>query len=208
MSSFSPRSFTAFILTDKHKQNALSKTYTPTIERRQLSIGGLTLGGPDGGISGGGLKVGGKGGKNSTAAAGAAAPKASKPATGIADLLAAAEGTAKPKPASSGGAGTESQPGRAEGDAARAQAEGEAAAAKGEKPAAAAKGEKSEGVKATQEAEQFSEEAGITLAKDGSAQNLGGDLGITKGTDGSTSVGGKSGINIAADGTAKLKGNE
>lgn len=63
-------------------------------------------------------------------------------------------------------------------------------------------------MKATQEAEQFSEEAGITLAKDGSAQNLGGDLGITKGTDGSTSVGGKSGINIAADGTAKLKGNE
>jgi hypothetical protein len=63
-------------------------------------------------------------------------------------------------------------------------------------------------VKATQEAEQFSEEAGITLDKDGNAQNLGGDLGITKGSDGSTSVGGKSGINVAADGTATLKGNE
>jgi hypothetical protein len=63
-------------------------------------------------------------------------------------------------------------------------------------------------VKATEESERFSEEAGITLGKDGNAQNLGGNLGITKGSDGSTSVGGENGINVAADGTATLKGDE
>ncbi|KAK1980210.1 hypothetical protein LZ30DRAFT_595253 [Colletotrichum cereale] len=58
--------------------------------------------------------------------------------------------------------------------------------------------------KAVEESEQFKENAGITLGADGQAKNLGGNLGITKGSDGSTSVGGKSGINISArkDGTS------
>lgn len=60
--------------------------------------------------------------------------------------------------------------------------------------------EKSNGVKATDESELFSEEAGITLDRAGNAQKLGGNLGITKGSDGSTSVGGENGINVAARG--------
>ncbi|KAK1579300.1 uncharacterized protein LY79DRAFT_346067 [Colletotrichum navitas] len=52
--------------------------------------------------------------------------------------------------------------------------------------------------KAVEESEQFKDDAGITIGADGQVQNLGGNLGITKGSDGSTSVGGKSGINISA----------
>lgn len=66
--------------------------------------------------------------------------------------------------------------------------------------------------KAVQESEQFKDNAGITVGADGQVQNgnhtfiaselpktnigvvpVGGDLGITKGSDGGTSVGGKSG---------------
>lgn len=56
------------------------------------------------------------------------------------------------------------------------------------------------GNKATEESEQFSEESGISLGKSGEAANLGGNLGITKGSDGNSSVGGKNGINVAARG--------
>ena len=59
--------------TNRSHQNAISKTYTSSPVRRQLEIGGLTLGGPDGGISGGGLKLGGKGGKEGAAGAAGAA---------------------------------------------------------------------------------------------------------------------------------------
>ncbi|KAK2056744.1 hypothetical protein LY76DRAFT_627511 [Colletotrichum caudatum] len=52
--------------------------------------------------------------------------------------------------------------------------------------------------KAVEESEQFKENAGITVGAGGQVQNIGGNLGITKGSDGSTSVGGKSGINISA----------
>lgn len=100
---------------------------------------------------------------------------------------------------SDAGTGTESQPGRAEGEAAKQEAQ---------KEAEAAKVEKSNGVKATEESERFSEEAGITLDGSGNAQNLGGNLGITKGSDGSTSVGGDNGIQVAANGAATVAGNE
>ncbi|KAK7181279.1 hypothetical protein PSPO01_12756 [Paraphaeosphaeria sporulosa] len=111
----------------------------------------------------------------------------------------------KAEPQTGAGPGTENQPGRAEGEAAAAEAKGEAAALKGE---TAAEANKSNGVKATEESERFSEEAGITLNKDGSAANLGGNLGITQGSDGSKSVGGENGINIAANGQATAAGTE
>lgn len=38
--------------------------------------------------------------------------------------------------------------------------------------------------------------------------NSGGNLGITQGSDGSKSVGGENGINIAANGEATIAGNE
>jgi hypothetical protein len=72
----------------------------------------------------------------------------------------------------------------------------------------AAQPEDAEGVKATQESEQFSENIGIVLNEAGNAQNIGGNLGITEGTDGSKSIGGENGINIAKSGEATLAGNE
>ncbi|KAI0475730.1 hypothetical protein GGR56DRAFT_647023 [Xylariaceae sp. FL0804] len=53
-------------------------------------------------------------------------------------------------------------------------------------------------VVAVDEADQFDGELGITVDGAGNVANLGGDLGITQGSDGSTSVGGEAGINIAA----------
>ncbi|KAI1501001.1 hypothetical protein F5X99DRAFT_219657 [Biscogniauxia marginata] len=69
-----------------------------------------------------------------------------------------------------------------------AEAEGEA---EGEQAAA-------EDIAAVEESEQFSENIGIITDAKGNAVNLGGDLGITQGSDGSTSVGGEAGINIVA----------
>ncbi|KAI1085631.1 hypothetical protein F5B20DRAFT_9808 [Whalleya microplaca] len=53
-------------------------------------------------------------------------------------------------------------------------------------------------IAAVKESEQFADNSGITTDAGGNAVNLGGDLGITKGKDGSVSVGGDAGINIAA----------
>jgi len=185
-----------------------------------LKIGGLTLGGPGGGISGPGLQLGGnrqgnsqqqqagQESRNGTAVAGEETPAAGgekAPATeGAQPQAGGSEQSAVPEfelsPAEAGaGVGTDNQPGRAEGEAAKLEAQQEAAAAEGEK---------SNDVKATEESERFSEEAGITLDGSGNAQNLGGNLGITKGTDGSTSVGGENGINVAANGQATVAGNE
>jgi hypothetical protein len=184
-----------------------------------LSIGGLTLGGAGGGLNLGGLKLGGNGqqqagqqNRNATQAAAEEkapdaeaakpAPKAAEPAV---ETVApeAKEPTVSETPVeSSAGAGTENQPGRAEGEAARKEALAESG--QGE----AAQQEKSNGVLATEESEKFSEELGITIDQAGNAQNLGGNLGITQGSDGSKSVGGENGINIAASGEATLAGNE
>ncbi|KAG9190936.1 hypothetical protein G6011_09024 [Alternaria panax] len=163
-----------------------------------LMIGGLTLGGPGGGITGEGLKLGGNQKGNGTATA-AEAPKSSatkgeKPSDAK-EGKPAAEGEKpaateeqKPKESEAGaGAGTENQPGRAEGESAKKEAE---------KQAQEAKGEKSNGVKATEESEKFSEESGITLGQNGNADNLGGNLGITQGSDG---------INVETD---QFAGNE
>ena len=51
---------------------------------------------------------------------------------------------------------------------------------------------------ATKESERFKEESGISLDQSGNAANLGGNLGITRGSDGSVSVGGENGIQVAA----------
>ncbi|KAF2260905.1 hypothetical protein CC78DRAFT_619858 [Lojkania enalia] len=63
-------------------------------------------------------------------------------------------------------------------------------------------------VLATEQAEQFSEGFGITLDEAGNALNAGGNLGITQGTDGSKSIGGENGVNIAANGEITVAGNE
>jgi hypothetical protein len=47
----------------------------------------------------------------------------------------------------------------------------------------------------------------MTLDQDGQAVNAGGNLGITKGSDESTSMGGRNGINIARIGKANIAGN-
>lgn len=188
-----------------------------------MTIGGLTLGGSSGGLNVGGLQLGGnqQGNaqqqeaaqqvRNGTEVAGENAPaaEAEKPAA-----VEVQEPTADSKAPSGcqqqavevgAGAGTENQPGRAEGEAAKEEALQEAQqGGQGE----AAQKEKSNGVKATEESEKFSEEIGITLDQAGNAQNLGGNLGITQGTDGSKSVGGENGINIAASGEATVAGNE
>ena len=55
-------------------------------------------------------------------------------------------------------------------------------------------------VTALAQSEQFREESGITLDSSGNAANLGGNLGITQSQDGSASVGGENGINVAPSG--------
>jgi hypothetical protein len=122
---------------------------------------------------------------------------------------------AEPKPATEAQkeaeAATANQPGRAEGEAAKAEgekAQQEAAAAKGEAPKAAAEADGGQANKATEESEKFKEGFGITLDEAGNAVNSGGNLGITKGSDGSSSVGGENGINISKTGEATIKGNE
>ncbi|KAH7082357.1 hypothetical protein FB567DRAFT_447955 [Paraphoma chrysanthemicola] len=194
-----------------------------------LTIGGLTLGGPSGGLSAPGLNLGGNGqqkgegeqNRNATEAAGEKAPAAEgqKPAAEAEKPTAEAEKPAaegqKPaaeteKPAAeatetkqpAAGAGTENQPGRAEGEAAKEEALKEAGQGEAAQP------EKAEGVKATEESEKFSENIGIVLNEAGNAQNIGGNLGITEGTDGSKSVGGENGINIAKNGETTVAGNE
>ena len=86
----------------------------------------------------------------------------------------------------------------AEGENAK-PAEGEKAVpAKEEK--APAEGTKAEDLTAVKEGEQFKGNQGITVDRNGITKNLGGSAGITKGSDGSTSVGGAAGINILSTG--------
>lgn len=85
------------------------------------------------------------------------------------------------------------------GSAGEAPAGGEKAApAKGGN--AAAEGAKAEDLTAVKESEQFDGNQGITVDRTGNTKNLGGSAGITKGSDGSTSVGGAAGINILSTG--------
>ncbi|KAL8375808.1 hypothetical protein RB595_007092 [Gaeumannomyces hyphopodioides] len=91
----------------------------------------------------------------------------------------------------------------AEEDAAEGEEADEAAVEGGEKAAAKA-GE----VEAVKESEKFKNNAGITIDPNRGVTNIGGNLGITKGSDGSQSIGGKSGINIGAPaGAKKAKGS-
>ncbi|KAF2463241.1 uncharacterized protein BDR25DRAFT_362965 [Lindgomyces ingoldianus] len=108
------------------------------------------------------------------------------------------------------GNATEGEGGQKEGE----QQGGEQQSPKGEKAnetqgteGQAAKGE-ANGNLAVEQSEQFSEGFGITLDQNGNTANSGGNLGITQGTDGSQSVGGENGINIAANGEATIAGNE
>jgi hypothetical protein len=116
-----------------------------------LSIGGLTLDGP-----GGGITV--KNGDNEDKGQLEGQPAAPPPTGGTASTS------------------TEGQP-------AAFPAAGEAAKEPGQSAA-------------LQESQPFDDNADITTDRDVNAANLGGDLGITKGSDGSTSVGGESGIHI------------
>ncbi|KAI0603148.1 hypothetical protein F4775DRAFT_15159 [Biscogniauxia sp. FL1348] len=108
--------------------------------------------------------------------------------------------------ASNSSANAEASAAPAAGEAAKVAEEApQANVTKGEEAGAgaaegAAQGEQAaaEGITAVNEAEQFSENIGIVTDAKGNAVNLGGDLGITKGSDGSISVGGEAGINIAA----------
>ncbi|KAK2036525.1 hypothetical protein LZ31DRAFT_615342 [Colletotrichum somersetense] len=178
----------------------------PNLTKRQISfesgggisIGGLKLGGKgneteaganvaadriannNAGLTIGGLKLGGDKSAGSTGNSAldaflGAANGGKKNANGTAN---AAEGAAAP-----GEKAGEGQ--KAEGGEGGKNQAGEAAAKEGQP-------------KAVEESEQFKENAGITVGANGQVQNIGGNLGITKGSDGSTSVGGKSGINISA----------
>ncbi|KAF5852019.1 hypothetical protein GGP41_000759 [Bipolaris sorokiniana] len=183
-----------------------------------LMIGGLTLGGPDGGITGDGLNLGGNGNKgNGTAMAAGVKGKKPKKEKGMkGEKPAPAEGGEKPAgcaappPAGEGEKPKGEKPAPAEGGEKPAPPAGGEAPAGGEKPAPPAGGEAPAGGEKPAppaggeapagESEKFSEESGISLGKSGEAANLGGNLGITKGSDGSSSVGGKNGINVAASG--------
>ncbi|KAF3767545.1 hypothetical protein M406DRAFT_328616 [Cryphonectria parasitica EP155] len=199
------------------------KWKSPTVkERGDLTIGGLTLGsGDNGGQPGGaaaatgttaagqsnstntgggggssltlpnGLTLGGDGGGNANANA-----NANTQNSALDGFLAAAQGAAKNQTgtADAATAGTaQTSPGQGEAASPTVAAEGATGAGTAETAQAAEAGQP----KAVAESDQFSEDAGITLDSNGNAQNLGGDLGITKGSDGSTSVGGASGINIS-----------
>ncbi|KAI4596605.1 hypothetical protein KJ359_005361 [Pestalotiopsis sp. 9143b] len=180
--------------------------------KRQLSIGngGISIGGAGGlTLGGGGQRKGGQGAEGAQAgtnktAEGIAALEGAKNNTGggltIGGLTLGGPG---------GGITSNNNQGQKEGQPAAAQpAESAAAApAKGEATASApaegkaaptgeAAAQNPAEVGAVRESEQFDGDLGITTDKNGNAVNLGGDLGITKGSDGSTSVGGEAGINI------------
>ncbi|KAJ4419421.1 hypothetical protein N0V82_005003 [Gnomoniopsis sp. IMI 355080] len=169
--------------------------------------GGLTLGG--GGNKGGANAAGASNSTAPAAAATKGAQGTQGQSTSLEDLINAATGGAKNQTGAAGAAagGNKGQgAGQVAGEGAAAQpasqpasqpategagqavsaapanegatkaGEGAAAAPAGEGAAKAGEAEP----KAVTESEQFSENAGITLGADGSAQNLGGNLGITK----------------------------
>ncbi|KAI1641029.1 hypothetical protein F4809DRAFT_295837 [Biscogniauxia mediterranea] len=165
------------------------------IARRQIVFGNGTL-------TVGGITLGGNGNKAAAAAASNSTVNAEASAvsnsTANAEALTASNSTANAE-ASAAPVAEEpaevaeevSQGNVTKGEEAGAGAGAAEGAAEGEKAAA-------EGITAVNEAEQFSENIGIITDAKGNAVNLGGDLGITKGSDGSISVGGEAGINIAA----------
>jgi hypothetical protein len=169
-----------------------------TLIKRQLSIGGLTLGGPEGGISGGGIELKGNGkNENKKGEEEGNAPAAEvgneEPTTlqgeDILQFLSSIQGEETI-------------------EAAVEEAVALPAAGADDESAARVDEEVEQSNKAVEESEKFSEGFGITLDQNGKTANLGGNLGITTGSDGSTSVGGSNGINIASSGEATIEGNE
>ncbi|KAK7970370.1 hypothetical protein PG988_009443 [Apiospora saccharicola] len=163
--------------------SALAKAYkAPSLAKRQVDFeasgiqiggaGGLTLGGKD-------KKTGAKSGQ----AGGAARNQTAENLAALEGARQRANGTARAGGGISLG-GILS--GGSRGDKAPKPAAG------GEKAQPAKGGD----VTAVKEGKQFKDNSGITVDRNGNAKNVGGDLGITKGSDGSTSVGGASGINI------------
>ncbi|KAI5926426.1 hypothetical protein F4810DRAFT_725082 [Camillea tinctor] len=152
------------------RANAVISERRP-LARRQIFFGNGTL-------TVGGITLGG--GRNKAA---------TEEAASDAETAKAEEDAAETEEEASQGEAAEG--GEAEAGAAEGEAEAAEGAAEGEEAAA-------EGITAVDEAEQFSENIGIITDAKGNAVNLGGNLGITKGSDGSTSVGGEAGINIAA----------
>ncbi|KAK8114333.1 hypothetical protein PG999_006402 [Apiospora kogelbergensis] len=179
--------------------SALAKAYkAPPIAKRQVKFenGGLQVGGA------GGLELGGSGGKgerkgaSKNQAGGAARNQTAENLAALEGARQKANGTAN---AGNGLALGGILTGGSRGGKATQPAAGEEKAqpAKG-KAATPAKG-KGGGAgdsTAVRESEQFKDNLGIIVDKNGRTKNVGGNLGITKGSDGSTSVGGAAGINI------------
>ncbi|KAK8049895.1 hypothetical protein PG994_011625 [Apiospora phragmitis] len=179
--------------------SALAKAYkAPPLAKRQVKFenGGIQIGGA------GGLKLGGSGGKEKKTGAGKDQTKGAA-RNQTAENLAALEG-ARQRANGTANAGSGLTPGvilsgGSRGDKASNPAAGgeKAQPAKGEAAAPAkGKGGSAEDLTAVKEGEQFKDNLGIIVDKNGNTKNLGGSLGITKGSDGSTSVGGAAGINI------------
>ena len=179
--------------------SALAKAYkAPPLAKRQAQLGdrGIQIGGA------GGLTLGGSGGKEKKAGANKGqAGGAARNQT--AENLAALEGARQKAngTASTGGGlslgGILS--GGSHGDKASKSAPGgeKAQPAKGKAAAPGkGKGDSAEDVTAVKEGEQFKDKLGIIVDKNGNTKNVGGNIGITKGSDGSTSVGGAAGISI------------
>ncbi|KAK7924045.1 hypothetical protein PG985_006099 [Apiospora marii] len=171
--------------------SALAKAYkAPPLAKRQVEVEnrGIQIGGA------GGLTLGGSGGKEKKAGANKGqAGGAARNQT--AENLATLEGARQRANGTASAGGGLSLGGILSGGEKAQPAKGEVAApAKGKSGSA-------EDVTAVKEGEQFKDNLGIIVDKNGNTKNVGGDLGITKGSDGSTSVGGAAGINIlsAAD---------
>ncbi|KAK8088741.1 hypothetical protein PG997_003702 [Apiospora hydei] len=181
--------------------SALAKAYkAPPLDKRQIKFenGGIQVGGA------GGLQLGGSGGKEKKKTTGAGKGQTGGAARNqTAENLAALEG-ARQRANGTANAGTGLTlggilSGGSRGDKTAKPAAGadKAQPAKGEAAAPAkGKGGSAEDVTAVKEGEQFKDNLGIIVDKNGNTKNVGGNLGITKGSDGSTSVGGAAGINI------------
>ncbi|EFQ25970.1 hypothetical protein CGRA01v4_14383 [Colletotrichum graminicola] len=183
----------------------------PSSTKRQISLGdgGISIGGANG------LKLGGKGkGQGAEAGGNVAGNRTANNNAGLtiggvqlgADgksagttgnsaldaFLGAANGNKKAGNGTANAAEGAAAPGKQAGEGQKVNA------GEGKKNQAGEAAAKEGQPKAVGESEQFKDDAGITIGANGQVQNVGGNLGITKGSDGSTSVGGKSGINISA----------
>ncbi|CAJ2507041.1 Uu.00g082270.m01.CDS01 [Anthostomella pinea] len=97
-----------------------------------------------------------------------------------------------------GGAAAEDEAAAGDAPAEEEAAAEDAAAGEAAANDAAEEGTATEDIAAVEEAEDFDGNLGIILDGEANAINLGGDLGVTQGSDGSQSVGGEAGINIVA----------